>query len=285
MVKRGNIFNLLVRNVQPTLCHSELGSESISKQTLNQVQGDRGKNIPSPRKMLMERGRYAFTLAEILITIGIIGVVSALTIPNLITNYQKRQTAEQLKKVYATIVNAVKLSEIDNDDMSGWNYPEGLSANRDWEIAAKFIKQYYQPYLKGSTLYKFSDLQASYGEDWNRLKNMPGVSNALVLADGTMLSFFFNYVQSSNGGYIWLFVDLNGAQRPNKVGRDIFVLEASPSKDYGGSKIIFFNYQDRNLIDGSDYSCNKNNTGIYRNYYCGRVIQKNNWKIPKDYPW
>ena len=34
----------------------------------------------------------AFTLAEILITLGIIGVVAAMTIPTLITNYQKKQT-------------------------------------------------------------------------------------------------------------------------------------------------------------------------------------------------
>ena len=39
-----------------------------------------------------------FTLAEVLITLGIIGVVAALTLPSLITNYQKKQIVAQLKK-------------------------------------------------------------------------------------------------------------------------------------------------------------------------------------------
>ena len=42
--------------------------------------------------------KAGFTLTEVLITLGIIGVVAAMTIPNLITNYQKRSTVIQLKK-------------------------------------------------------------------------------------------------------------------------------------------------------------------------------------------
>lgn len=44
------------------------------------------------------KSKRAFTLAEVLITLGIIGVVAALTLPSVITNYQKKQTVEQLKK-------------------------------------------------------------------------------------------------------------------------------------------------------------------------------------------
>ena len=44
--------------------------------------------------------KKGFTLAEVLITLGIIGVVAALTLPSLITNYRKKQTVAQLKKVY-----------------------------------------------------------------------------------------------------------------------------------------------------------------------------------------
>ncbi len=41
---------------------------------------------------------FGFTLAEVLITLGIIGVIAALTLPNLIANYQKKVWATQLKK-------------------------------------------------------------------------------------------------------------------------------------------------------------------------------------------
>ena len=43
--------------------------------------------------------KKAFTLAEVLITLGIIGIVAAMTIPTLITNYQKNITITRLKEV------------------------------------------------------------------------------------------------------------------------------------------------------------------------------------------
>ena len=48
----------------------------------------------------------AFTLAEVLITLGIIGVVAALTIPTLITNYKARKLHTQFLKSYSTIQQA-----------------------------------------------------------------------------------------------------------------------------------------------------------------------------------
>lgn len=63
-----------------------------------------------------------FTLAEVLITLGIIGVVAAITIPSLISNYQKKSTVTQLKKTYATISNAIRLSEDENGELSGWEF-------------------------------------------------------------------------------------------------------------------------------------------------------------------
>ena len=72
-------------------------------------------------------GRFGFTLAEVLITLGIIGVVAAMTIPTLITNYQKRETVTRLKSAYAQLQQAIKLSESDNDELGGWDL-----TTRDW---------------------------------------------------------------------------------------------------------------------------------------------------------
>ena len=52
--------------------------------------------------------RFAFTLAEVLITLGIIGVVAALTIPNLIQEYQKKQWVAGLQRGYATLNQVFK---------------------------------------------------------------------------------------------------------------------------------------------------------------------------------
>lgn len=49
------------------------------------------------------RLKRAFTLAEVLITIGVIGVVAAITIPSLVTSYQKRMTVNRLKGSYSKL--------------------------------------------------------------------------------------------------------------------------------------------------------------------------------------
>ena len=52
--------------------------------------------------------RVAFTLAEVLITLGIIGIVSAMTIPTLVKNYQERVLVNKAKQAHALVNNAVK---------------------------------------------------------------------------------------------------------------------------------------------------------------------------------
>lgn len=56
-----------------------------------------------------------FTLAEVLITLGVIGVVAAMTLPMLIQNYQKTVLKSQFKKTYTTLFNAVKLAQSKNE--------------------------------------------------------------------------------------------------------------------------------------------------------------------------
>ncbi len=55
--------------------------------------------------------KKGFTLAEVLITLGIIGIVAAMTIPTLISKIQKQQIEAQLKENYSVIAQAMKLSE------------------------------------------------------------------------------------------------------------------------------------------------------------------------------
>lgn len=55
------------------------------------------------------RRKVAFTLAEVLITLGIIGVVAAITLPILIQKYQKQVWVNQLKKSVSTWDNGFKM--------------------------------------------------------------------------------------------------------------------------------------------------------------------------------
>ena len=71
--------------------------------------------------------KLAFTLAETLIALAIIGVVTAITIPTLQIKHQKEQTVIQLKKAYSDFSNAVVMSSTENSDFSTWDY--GLNSH------------------------------------------------------------------------------------------------------------------------------------------------------------
>lgn len=64
--------------------------------------------------------KFAFTLAEVLITLGIIGVVAAMTMPSLIANYQEKQRVSQLKKVYSALSQAFVTAVQENGTPDEW---------------------------------------------------------------------------------------------------------------------------------------------------------------------
>ena len=72
----------------------------------------------------LTKQKLGFTLAEVLITLGIIGIVAAMTIPVLITNYQKKTTATRVKKAYSELLLAIKLSESFNIATTSLSYSE-----------------------------------------------------------------------------------------------------------------------------------------------------------------
>ena len=234
-----------------------------------------------------QASRLAFTLAEILITLGIIGVVAALTMPSLITNYQKKQTVVELRKVYSDIDNAIRLSETVNGPSSNWQYPEPYN-----EVAlAQFVKTYHLPYFQGSRGLGRFEVPLNY-------KMVPMVSGNnlpfyyLLLNNGVILGYFINMDSEVNSGYFWLFADINGYKGPNKMGRDQFVFDPSAYADNrfrvkfwcGGSWFIYVTAEQL-MQNNSQYACNASNTDFYRNFSCGRVIELSGWKIPEGYPW
>ena len=66
--------------------------------------------------------KNGFTLAEVLITLVIIGIVAAMTIPTAIAKYQKAETVNRLKQVFSQFNQAVRLSTSKYGDTSTWDY-------------------------------------------------------------------------------------------------------------------------------------------------------------------
>ena len=104
------------------------------KKILRQAQNDR-VGIFGKR-----RCKVAFTLAEVLITIGIIGVVAAMTIPTLLTKIQKNETVNRLKKTYSTFSQAYKSAYVDFGSITDWEYYD--------DNVDEVINRYFAPYMK-----------------------------------------------------------------------------------------------------------------------------------------
>lgn len=189
--------------------------------------------------------KKAFTLAEVLITLGIIGVVAALTMPSLINNSQEKANVTKLTKDYALLSQAITSATTANGMISDWGFKDGSSQS------VLKVYNYIKPYLNvlqycGLDYAGDSGQAAGYGcfdPNWVALNGSAALpwsrrvfgmgSNVVnfILVDGTIISIdghtnsqtYFGVQNQIFGSYFPIFmVDVNGKKKPNKVGRDIF---------------------------------------------------------------
>ncbi len=160
---------------------------------------------------MLKRG---FTLAEVLITMGVIGVVAALTIPSLSANYQKRVLTTQLQKAYAELSQAgsMALSEEMSSDI------DRTRAFRD--------NNFLQTYLTKSTSCGISSCFAqAYKSQWRgdndyEPTRFPMTSYSCVRSAAGYSVCFGKLSYDTNLNYGIL--DVNGTKGPNKMGVDFY---------------------------------------------------------------
>ena len=175
--------------------------------------------------------KSGFTLAEVLITLVIIGVVAALTISPLVNTYVESSTVAKVKKGLSILGQAKKLAETQNGSIEGWNFSDGTSPE-----AASQLWNYLKPHISvakdcgaGQDCYKNVEIKVLSGGAWANYNSSPNYYK-FVLADGGVM--WFRTAQSNkcsdyDGGInnvcavFWY--DVNGDKGPNQVARDIFV--------------------------------------------------------------
>ncbi len=229
------------------------------------------RTVHNPRHVERQHNkrRTAFTLAEVLITLGIIGVVAAMTLPSLIAKHQKKVVEARLAKFYSSINQAVQLAEVQYGDKKYWyqdlkgaqqfdkegNPIEGSSEAQQW------FNKYLAPNLKivKEELIKSDGRLKIYFSDGTELRQM-NIANtrdwvfyasAKGKCDFGKCAFYFNFMPNSTN-YVWRY-NYNKGFEPWKYNWD-------------------GNYE--TLKTGC-----KSNT-----WYCAAIIQYNGWKIPDDYP-
>ena len=225
--------------------------------------------------------RQAFTLAEVLITLGIIGVVAALTIPTLVNNYRKKQFETGLKKEYSVLLQALDMYKQDN---------ETPLKKEDCGTHAAF-KKAIQPYLKvlvdcGNANDNGAGkcLKTAYETNNPTYKTFSGNpareilfdDGQLILNDGSQL-FFENAGSDSNGTVyrVYVSVDVNGYNRlPIKWGEDLFTFQLMDD-----GKLLPMG------ADGTDYKnketyCSRTSSNIFNGIACANraIYDSSFWK-------
>lgn len=183
----------------------------------------------------MKNSEFGFSLAEVLITLGIIGVVAALTMPSLIQSYKERETVARVKKFYSMINQAFLLAINENGPVDEWDFAE-VDQETGINTSNKFF-EYLRPYLKiakdcGTQSGCISD--ATYVRLNGEAQMAYGTNKAyykVILIDGSYMwmrqvygtgfhcNVFDGGYENSCGG---MWIDVNGKQPPNTIGKDTF---------------------------------------------------------------
>ncbi len=160
-----------------------------------------------------------FTLAETLITLVVVGVIAAITVPSLIAKYRADQFASRLKASYSRLgqlVNQMNMQEM------------RLTTDENYESYTLFpVMVKYLNNVKSIRSLNYTNVLKEYKNYTNTdlINTLYFDEGMVVLTDGTTL-----FIQNFNGTRVMLSIDLNGhLKKPNQLGRDLFMFEVLPN--------------------------------------------------------
>ena len=199
--------------------------------------------------------KHGFTLAEVLITLGIIGVVAAMTMPALIANYKNKVFINQTKKSYSVVLNAMNKWQ---NDSGASNYADLFIQSRTpQELASEFFSYFNTIQLCARTTGCMVDkLKLPKARNNGQGKNAYAGTNGFykaVLTDGSSIALLpytggasdcgrifvdkdtdsnGNWISDGNGGWKThetyskqcgvMIIDANGMKGPNQLGADAY---------------------------------------------------------------
>jgi prepilin-type N-terminal cleavage/methylation domain-containing protein len=206
-----------------------------------------------------------FTLAEVLITLGIIGIVAAMTIPNLIQKNYEKQVVSKLQNTQAILIQAIKMAEEENGELETWINSNMTSAQKANAIATNI-----KPFLKIAIDCGVGGKKGKcvVNSDYKRLNNTKhsnynntNMHYAVKLLNGSAVWWRGDATGDAVGKKAVFFIDVNGVTLPNTFGRDLFA----------------FTYYNNTLVPsgfpgtGLEGTCSLKSTG----YGCAYEVLKN----------
>ena len=263
-------------NPSNDMCHSDVLAEGSLEKIPQQVRDDKDMNeahsielnVLTSYRLNDFKKKIAFTLAEVLITLGIIGIVAAMTIPTLIANYQKKITTTRLKHAYSLVTQSSKMWEVDYS--SDERYGDCFPAN-DPDAALEKFEKYYVPYIKFAKVEK-----GNYGV-FGYLQN------------GSVLYFHRDSAINCSTGwwsdtYIYVCTTANACKFDEKTsgqvanGKDRFLFYTDGQVPH----TTLQKYSNGTYTRDDIVSQCENNTG---GEACTVLLFIDGWQIKEDYPW
>ena len=241
--------------------------------------------------MTNKRQKSAFTLAEVLITLGIIGIVAAMTLPGLLADFQERIWLNRFKQAYAMLSNAYILASDEYGYTQDWvinRSPDDTQAAKEAaDYAASILLKYMQVVAVNFPVdYKVYNLHGNVtGDIFN--KNYQEKSKLYALSNGTLLQFRTQWAPGNTGGDltfdIGVDIDVNGTQKPNTVGKDIYLLFfAADAPKVTGYKLWWVNQDSCSTTKSQAWtaggSCASWVIGNWNLDYLHREISAEEWK-------
>lgn len=225
-----------------------------------------------------------FTLAEVLITLGIIGIVAALTIPMLMSKYNRYITETRLRGIYSTILQGFKMAQYnevalsdsvtDDADVNGYSYARSKAV----------FETMFLPVFSGGTEYPRNTEFYRYSADGSTSFDRNTFMVYYVLNNGTVIGF------CRAGNYDGMIFEVILNPRKSKLisGKDIFTFVfQNDGRDNYVYKQLFKNIYDSDRETLIKFCKTNVRTPAYASApyaYCTHLIYLNNFHIPDDYP-
>ena len=236
--------------------------------------------------------RVAFTLAEVLITLGIIGVVAAMTIPTLVSSYKKKIVETRLVKVYSTFNQAIKMSEAENGPLTTWDtidetseWVDGVGAVIGESNISDWFDKYLAPYIKVLKVEKNTS-----NKDKKINVYMPDGSLVMISGNSWLVWPDANDFEATELGE-----DTDMTNRNiDDCGTKYFTFYFNPRTSAAGAQkyhyakplepfLWYWDGTEEMLRNDDRLGCREESVSNER-AYCTQLIRMNNWKIPDDYP-
>ncbi len=212
--------------------------------------------------------KKAFTLAEVLITLGIIGVLASLAMPNLITDYRGKELEARLKDNYTTLQNAVMYANASSN--------KAYSSDQWFNVFIKNRINITSECTVGVTCFanlKYLNKSEVRFEGLTRV--LPDGSHILIGTSTWLYSHYgvkINNYPNDNFNGVVIIMDVNGDKLPNIVGNDIYILV------WNGKRLVPAGY-DRSYTE-VEQNCSVAQGG--NGMWCMQKVITDGWKISRE---